>query len=157
MTPRRTPEDWIAALGMAALCLITMANVVVRYLSDESFAWTEEFSVFLLVLTTMAGTAAAATRDNHIRIEFFLERGPAGRRRALALFGAAVTVLFFLALAALTGRMAWDDFRYNETSMGLGVPRWWYSAWVPALSVVIAGRALQLWNRLRREPGPDGA
>ena len=41
--------------------------------------------------------------------------------------------------------------------MGLGVPRWWYSAWVPALSVVIAGRALQLWNRLRREPGPDGA
>ena len=38
-------EDWIAALGMGALCVITMANVVVRYLSDESFAWTEEFSV----------------------------------------------------------------------------------------------------------------
>jgi TRAP-type C4-dicarboxylate transport system permease small subunit len=145
--PERTPEDWIAVLGMAALCLITMANVVVRYLSDESFAWTEEFSVFLLVLTTMSGTAAAALRDNHIRIEFFLASGSPARKRALTLFGAGITVVFFIALAALTGRMAWDDFRYSEISMGLGVPRWWYSAWVPALSLVIAFRTLQYFRQ----------
>ena len=143
MSQRRTPEDWIAALGMAGLCVITMANVVVRYLSDQSFAWTEEFSVFLLILTTMAGTAAAALRDNHIRIEFFLERGSAAHRCRLALFGAAITVLFFLALALLTGRMAWDDFRYAEISMGLGVPRWWYTAWVPAFALVISLRVFQ--------------
>ena len=130
---------------MAALCVITMVNVVVRYLSDESFAWTEEFSVFLLILTTMAGTAAAALRDNHIRIEFFLERGSESRRRRLALAGAIVTMVFFLALAALTGRMAWDDFRYAEISMGLGVPRWWYSAWVPAFSLVISFRSMQVF------------
>jgi TRAP-type C4-dicarboxylate transport system permease small subunit len=147
MRPRRTPEDWIAALGMAGLCVITMANVVVRYLSDESFAWTEEFSVFLLILTTMAGTAAAALRDNHIRIEFFFASGSASRRRALALFGALVTTVFFLVLAALTGRMAWDDFHYAEISMGLGVPRWWYTAWVPAFSLVISLRVIQALNR----------
>ena len=125
---------------MAGLCVITMANVVVRYMTDESFAWTEELSVFLLVLTTMSGAAAAALRDNHIRIEFLLERGSAGRKRALLVFGACLTVLFFLALAVLTGRMAWDDFRYNEISMGLGVPRWWYTIWVPAFCLVIAFR-----------------
>jgi TRAP-type C4-dicarboxylate transport system permease small subunit len=147
---RRTPEDWIAALGMAALCVITMANVVVRYLSDESFAWTEEFSVFLLVLTTMAGTAAAAMRDNHIRIEFFLASGSTSRQRILTLFGALVTTVFFLVLAVLTGRMAWDDFHYAEISMGLGVPRWWYTAWVPALSLVIVLRVIQaLIGRLK--------
>ena len=143
MSPRRTPEDWIAALGMAALCLITMANVVVRYLSDESIAWTEELSVFLLVLTTMAGTAAAALRDNHIRIEFFLASGSSFRQRLLAVFSELVTAVFFLVLAALTGRMAWDDFHYAEISMGLGVPRWWYTAWVPALSLVISLRVVQ--------------
>jgi TRAP-type C4-dicarboxylate transport system permease small subunit len=132
---------------MAALCVITMANVVVRYLSDESFAWTEELSVFLLVLTTMAGTAAAALRDNHIRIEFFLERGSAAHRRRLVLFGAAITAVFFLALAVLTGRMAWDDFRYSEISMGLGVPRWWYTAWVPVFSLVIAFRVVEFFHK----------
>jgi TRAP-type C4-dicarboxylate transport system permease small subunit len=40
--------------------------------------------------------------------------------------------------------MAWDDFRYAEISMGLGVPRWWYTAWVPAFSLVIAFRVLQV-------------
>ena len=135
---------------MAALCVITMLNVVVRYLSDESIAWTEEFSVFLLILTTMAGTAAAALRDNHIRIEFFLERGSAAHRRRLALFGAAIAALFFLALALLSGRMAWDDYRYAEISSGLGVPRWWYTAWVPAFSLVIACRVFQTLKNLRQ-------
>ena len=147
LKPRRTPEDWIAALGMAGLCVITMANVLVRYLSDQSFAWTEELSVFLLVLTTMAGTAAAALRDNHIRIEYFLASGSTSRRRSLSLFGALVTTAFFLVLAVLTGRMAWDDFRYAELSMGLGVPRWWYTAWVPALSLVISVRVIQALGR----------
>jgi TRAP-type C4-dicarboxylate transport system permease small subunit len=132
---------------MAGLCVITMANVVVRYLSDESFAWTEELSVFLLILTTMSGAAAAAVRDNHIRIEFFLERGSAARRRKLVLFGAGISVLFFLVLALLTGRMAWDDYKYAEISMGLGVPRWWYTAWVPAFSLVISFRIVQVLNK----------
>ena len=135
---------------MAALCVITMVNVVVRYLSDESFAWTEEFSVFLLVLTTMAGTAAVALRDNHIRIEFFLSRGSKAHRRRLALFGALVSALFFVVLAVLTGRMAWDDFKYAEISMGLGVPRWWYTAWVPALSLVISFRTFSVFFNIRK-------
>ena len=129
---------------MAGLCVITMANVVVRYLSDESFAWTEELSVFLLILTTMAGASAAALRDNHIRIEFFLQRGSPAHRRRLLMFGAAVSAVFFVVLAVLTGRMAWDDFKYAEISMGLGVPRWWYTAWVPALSIVISFRVFQV-------------
>jgi TRAP-type C4-dicarboxylate transport system permease small subunit len=151
MNGRRAPEDWIAALAMAALCVITMLNVVSRYLTDKSFAWTEELSVFLLVLTTMAGAAAAALRDNHIRIEFLLQSGSAQRKRFLTLAGAALSVLCFLLLAALTGRMVWDEIRYAEISMGLGVPRWWYTAWVPVLSLVIAWRAATVLARSWRQ------
>ena len=146
----RTTEDWIAVLAMALLCVITMGNVLVRYFSDESFAWTEEFSVFLLVVMTMAGAAAAAARDNHVRIEYFLARGSPARRRFLTVGGALMTTAFFLVLAALTGDMVWDDYRYNETSSGLGVPRWWYTIWVPILSLAIAYRAGKVYERLRK-------
>ena len=91
-------------------------------------------------------------RDNHIRIDFFLERGSPRRRRLLVVFGAALSVAFFLALAALTGRMAWDDYRYNEISMGLGVPRWWYTAWVPAFSLVIGWRVFCFLVKTRNDP-----
>ena len=148
----RTPEDWIAVLAMGLLCIITFANVLVRYFSDRSFAWTEEISVFLLVVMTLAGAAAAAARDNHVRIEYFLHGGSAARRRFLSVGGAFVTMVFFLVLGALTGDMVWDDFRYNETSSGLGVPRWWYTVWVPVLSFVIAYRAGMVYERLRKAP-----
>jgi TRAP-type C4-dicarboxylate transport system permease small subunit len=147
---KRTVEDWIAVLAMGLLCLITFANVLVRYFSDQSFAWTEEFSVFLLVVMTLAGAAAAAARDNHVRIEYFLHGGSAARRRFLSVGGALVTTLFFLFLGALTGDMVWDDFRYDETSSGLGVPRWWYTVWVPILSFLIAYRAGIVYERLRK-------
>ena len=145
----RTIEDWIAVIAMGLLCLITFGNVLVRYFSDRSFAWTEEFSVFLLVVMTLAGAAAAAARDNHVRIEYFLNGGTPARRRVLSVWGALTTTLFFLVLAALTGDMVWDDYRYNETSSGLGVPRWWYTVWVPVLSLAIAWRAGKVYERLR--------
>ena len=147
---QRTTEDWIAVLAMGLLCLITFANVLVRYFSDQSFAWTEEFSVFLLVVMTLAGAAAAAARDNHVRIEYFLQGGSPARRRFLSIAGALVTTLFFLFLGTLTGDMVWDDYRYNETSSGLGVPRWWYTVWVPILSLAIAYRAGMVYERLRK-------
>jgi TRAP-type C4-dicarboxylate transport system permease small subunit len=58
-------------LALAALVLLTLINVVVRYLTDQSFAETEEISIFLMVVLTMAGAAAAASRDRHLRIEYF--------------------------------------------------------------------------------------
>ena len=147
---QRTTEDWIAVLAMGLLCLITFANVLVRYFSDQSLAWTEEVAVFLLGVMTLAGAAAAAARDNHVRIEYFLQGGSPARRRFLSIAGALVTTLFFLFLGALTGDMVWDDYRYNETSSGLGVPRWWYTVWVPILSLAIAYRAGMVYERLRK-------
>jgi TRAP-type C4-dicarboxylate transport system permease small subunit len=38
-------------------------------------------------------------------------------------------------------RMVWDEFRFGETSPGIGLPKWWYSVWLPVLSVAIALRA----------------
>ena len=40
---------------MAALCLITLGNVVARYLTNYSFAFTEEYSIALMVVVTMLG------------------------------------------------------------------------------------------------------
>jgi TRAP-type C4-dicarboxylate transport system permease small subunit len=150
-------EEALAVGCMAVLVLLTLGNVVVRYFTDESFAPTEEVSVVLLVLMTMAGASAAAARDRHIRIEYFYENGPWARRRRLALFSAAATTLFFLVLAGLSGRVVWDEYHYEETSMALGVPRWWYTVWVPLLCLAIAARTAGLFRALRRGQGVPGA
>lgn len=157
--PRRPPwEERIAVASMALLLAITLVNVVTRYLTDESLAWTEEISVFLMVVLALSGASAVGRDDRHIRIEFFLNRktpdGGERPRRGLKLFGAAITALTFGLLAALFLRWVADQVRYAETSMGLGVPLWWYGALIPPLCLAIAGRAVMvLWRTLR---GGDG-
>jgi TRAP-type C4-dicarboxylate transport system permease small subunit len=150
--PTRVPlaiEDWLTVIIMGALALITFANVLVRYFTDSSFAWTEEFSVFLMIMLALVAGSAAVARDRHIRIEYFAENGPMARRRRLAQFGAAMVALLFLLIGALGIRVVWDDFRFEETSPGIGVPQWWYSIWLPVVSFAIALRAAGLFVRRR--------
>lgn len=161
--PRILVEEVIAVACMAVLVVLTMGNVVVRYFSDQTFAPTEEVSIALMVVMTLAGACAAAARDRHVRIEYFYETGSARRRRRLALMSAGVTLVFFALLAALSARVVWDEYRYEETSMALGVPRWWYTVWVPVLCVAISVRAWGVLQRVRRgrmlpgsaEDGPE--
>lgn len=151
--PRREPvlvEEAIAVGCMIVLVLLTLANVVVRYLTDQSFATTEEVSIALMVIMTVAGACSAAARDRHIRIEYFYETGSAGRRRRLALLSAVSTCVFFLVLAALSARVVWDEYSYGETTMALGVPRWWYTVWVPLMCIALALRAAAVAGKVRR-------
>jgi TRAP-type C4-dicarboxylate transport system permease small subunit len=153
--PRRVPfEEKVAVLCMAALVVITLLNVVTRYLTDQSFAWTEEISIVLMVVMTLAGTAAAAARDAHVRIEVLYDGGNARRRRALRLFSAAVTTLVFVLLTVLFVRLVADEVRWSETSMGLGVPRWWFTAAAPVLTAAVALRSL-LWGLRVWRQHPD--
>ncbi len=144
-------EDWLTVIVMALLALITFANVLVRYFTDQSFAWTEEISIFLMMVLAMVAGSASFARNRQIRIEFFAESGSPARQRALALFGALMACAMFLLLAVLSSRMVYDDWRYGETSPGIGVPQWWYSMWLPLLSLAIAARAFGLFLRRRRQ------
>ena len=140
-------EDWVTVFIMAALALITFANVLVRYFTSASFAWTEEVSIFLMIALSMVAGSAAVARNRHIRIEYFADSGPISRQRALAKFGAAMVALLFALIAVLSVRMVWDDIQYGETSPGIGVPQWWYSIWLPITSIAITLRAIGLMRR----------
>ena len=153
--PTRVPlaiEDWLTVIVMALLALITFGNVLVRYLTDQSFAWTEEISIFLMIVLSLVAGSASVARNVQIRIEYFADNGPPARQRALARFGAIMVFLLFALIAVLSTRMVYDDFTYGETSPGIGVPQWWYTIWLPVMSVAIAGRALGLFIRRGRRP-----
>ncbi len=139
-------ERFLMAASMGVLCLLTMANVLVRYFTDISFAFTEEISVALLVVMTLIGASHAFASNHHIAITFFVDRKPVllGLARR---FAAACSLLMFGLLAWYGVAMAWDDYNFEVTSPSLGVPQWWYTIWLPLLSIVIVLRLLAvLWR-----------
>ena len=143
-------EDWLTVIVMGLLALITFANVLVRYFTDQSFAWTEEFSVFLMIVLALVAGSASVARNRQIRIEYFADGGSAERQRLLARFGAFMVFLLFALMAVLSARVVYDHIVYGETTPGIGVPQWWYSIWLPVMSVAIALRALGLFVRRGR-------
>ncbi|HYG89773.1 MAG TPA: TRAP transporter small permease [Azospirillum sp.] len=137
-----TIERALSALAMAALCVITFANVLARYLTDYSFAFTEEYSIFLMVVMTMLGSSVAAAADRHIRITFLVDRLPPALRRAAEAVAWGAALVMFGFLIWYGARLTYDQWRFEETSPGLGNPQWIYTVWMPLLSVVVALRVL---------------
>lgn len=151
--PPRMPlvvEEALGALAMALLCGISFANVLVRYLTNVSFAFTEEFSVFLLVFMTFVGAALAFATDQHVRIELVERSLPTPGRvlcRGLALAATSFVLAMVLWHAAV---LALDQWRWEETSPGLGYPQWIYTVWLPILCLAcllrLAGHAWRWWR-----------
>jgi len=144
-------EEMAAASAMGILALITFANVVVRYATNVSFAFTEEFSVFLMVFMAFVGASSVAAKEGHLRITYLVEKLPASWTKRFKLASSGMMGIMFLILALLGAKMAYDEYRYEVTSPGLGVPTWLYTMWLPILSLAIVGRVLGVFVRLLGE------
>jgi len=143
-------EEAIGALVMGLICLISFSNVVVRYASDVSFAFTEEYSVFLLVVLTFIGASLAYATNDHLRISFFADRlGPFGKAFSNIISVSASLTMFGL-LVYYGSSLALDEYIYEETSPGLGNPAWIYTVFLPILSLVVIFRIIQVTLRNRR-------
>lgn len=143
-------EQALGAAAMALICIISLANVIVRYATDVSFAFTEEYSVFLLVFMTFVGTALGFATDSHIRIGFFVDRLPLPLQRLCEALVIVATLIMFGLIVYYGALLSLDEYRFGETSPGLGYPTWIYTMWLPILSVAIILRVLgRAWARLR--------
>jgi TRAP-type C4-dicarboxylate transport system permease small subunit len=149
-----TLERVLLAAAMGAMALITAANVVTRYLSNISLAFTEEYSVALMVVVALVGTALATACGRHIRIGFFVDKMSPGRRRGAEILGLLLLILCFGLILWYGGRMVWDEYDFEVLSPGLGHPQWLYTIWLPLLAILVIGRALGRVIRLAR--GEEG-
>jgi TRAP-type C4-dicarboxylate transport system permease small subunit len=144
-------EEVLAAATLGLVAVITFANVLTRYFSDISFAFTEEFSICLMVMMTLFGASVAVVRDRHMRITFLVNKLPPRWRRRAELFSMAAIALMFAILAVLGSQFAYDDYRFEVTSPALGLPQWLYTVWLPLLSVVVTGRAVGVMIRIAKK------
>ena len=145
-----------AALGLAGAACIALANADAQWFGLLAVPQNFYAGLGKYPLLAMVAGSAAVARDRHIRIEYFAESGSMARRKRLAQFGALMVAALFFLIAGLSVRVVWDDYRFEETSPGIGIPQWWYSIWLPICSLAIALRALGLFVRRGRKSNKDG-
>lgn len=151
--PARVPlalEKVLLAAAMAAIALITFANVATRYLTDISLAFTEEYSVALMVAVAFLGASLATACGRHIRIGYFVDSRAPRTRRLCEVFAMLLLIVCFLIVAWKGYWLAFDEWDFEALSAGLGHPQWIYTAIMPALSLLVIARAAGRVVRLLR-------
>jgi len=143
-------EEVLIAAGMAAIALITAANVVVRYLTNISFAFTEEYSVVLMVIVTILGASLAMAGGRHIRIEYFTSLLSRRGQQIAEIVAMVLVIICFGIIVVYGAYLTWDEYRFDSLTPGLGDPQWLHTGWLPLLSLFViaraAGRAVRMWR-----------
>jgi len=136
-------EEMLCALLFGVMAIVAFVNVISRYLLKYSLAFTEELVVSFFVWLTLLGAAVAFRDGSHLGFSFITDRLPKKIQRILLWFCTALGVLLFLFLIYFSIHQVKEEILLKITSMGIGVPQWWYSIGMPLWSILVIIRIFQ--------------
>ena len=136
-------EEILGSILLAIMATIAFVNVIVRYCTSFSFAWTEEITVNFFVWITLLGAARAFRTGQHLAMNIVYQTLPKNGRRACYGIGFIICLVFFGSLVYTGSLEVWDEYELEAISESLGIPVWWYTIATPALSLLIIIRMFQ--------------
>ena len=105
-------ENAVIILGLSAMFLILLAQVIMRYVFSRPLTWSEEAARFIFVYVSLIGISYAYRQKGHIRMEVVVNLFPQAVRRGLE-------VLINLGTIALFCYMIPFSFRFIGIQAGV--------------------------------------
>lgn len=137
---------------MAAIFLLMMTQVLLRYVIYAPLIWIEEAAAYLLPLLALWGAAVCLRQGSHIKVDFILEAMP---RRLKQIMRTAIHLLiFYFAVKLVQAGVVLIELGRNELATSQAFSLFW-----PRLSIVVGGVLImiQTANLIVREFLAPGA
>ncbi|MBO8163980.1 MAG: TRAP transporter small permease [Brevibacillus sp.] len=141
-------EEWLLVVLMSVICLLTMGNVLSRYVLGTSFSFTEELTTNLFAFVIFIGAALLARERGHVGFALLTDLLPAGMRRVALLLVGCLTTVFFAVLLWYGMEMVLQQYEYGQKTPAMGLPAWWMGLSVPLGSFLCL---LRFWEGYIRE------
>ncbi|HEX9395843.1 MAG TPA: TRAP transporter small permease [Burkholderiales bacterium] len=141
---------WAASIALAAMMLLTVADVVLRATVNFPVRGTLELVELLLACTFFLALPASFLRDEHIVVDIidgWAPRWVPWLRRVAGM----LAVLVMAAMAWQGWVAARDSAAFNDVTSDLALPRLWY--WIPVLAGMIGAGIAAAAMLFAREPG----
>lgn len=136
-------EEILGSILLAIMVSIAFINVIVRYCTSFSFAWTEEITINFFVWITLLGTSLAFRDGTHLAMSILFQAMPKVFRKYFYILGYLICLLFFGMLVYTGSLEVKDEFELDAISESLAIPVWWYTIATPALSLLVIVRMTQ--------------
>ena len=126
--------DWfevaVLSLGVAALAILLIANVIARSFF-QSIYFAEEVAKFLVILVSFVGVSYAARKARHIRMGAFLDLMPTGMEKIFIFAISAVNATVMLIMAYYSYVYMAQMKLMGQMTTALQVPFWTFFIIVP--------------------------
>lgn len=124
-------EEWLIAVLMSVICLLTISNVLSRYVLATSFSFTEELTTNLFAFVIFIGAALLARENGHVGFALLTDWLPVSLRKTVLILVGLLTCLFFAILLWYGLEMVLQQYEYGQQTPALGLPAWWMGLSVP--------------------------
>jgi TRAP-type C4-dicarboxylate transport system permease small subunit len=125
----------LSLAGTAAIVLgvvLTMTDIGLRSVSTLTVKGIVDIMQLCVLIGAMLAIPYGFLTDQHVAIDVFTGRMPAGTQVALRVIAAALGALFLGAVTWFSFRQAMTE--YGDRSQTIGIPMIWY--WMPFLSAM---------------------
>ena len=124
--------------------LLTIANVISRYIVHQSWSFTEEIVVALLVLMSLIGAALCAReKGGLINMTILTSRLSMKRQLQLEILTTVLLIVLGVIMVYFGAVKCIQQATTNQLTTSLQIPSWIYSAFVPAGGVLLILHALE--------------
>jgi TRAP-type C4-dicarboxylate transport system permease small subunit len=89
----------VFAWAIFAAFVITVVEVVSRYVFNSPTFWAHESTTFLIAAVFLIGGPIALARDKHIRVRMFYDSASPKRRRVFDIANSLIALVFFAGLS----------------------------------------------------------
>ncbi len=102
---RRQPLDLafpfrlVVGAGFGLIVVLTIAQVIFRFVFNSPLVWSEELARLLLVWVTFLGGAVVCWDGTHLNVDALFVKLPRPVRRYVRMFNGAVAVVFLVVLS----------------------------------------------------------
>ena len=124
-------EEWIVALLLAAMTLLTFSQVVLRYVFNSGWSWTLEFTTILFAFMIFIGISYGVRQGAHIGVDSLVKLMPPKIRRVTSIFTTLLCMLY-------SGMVLYGSIEYVHKMWIIGieledmpVPMWMARAILP--------------------------
>lgn len=91
-------EETLIAFFLGAMTMLTFANVVFRYVFNDTILWALELTVFMFAWMVLVGASYGVKKHFHIGVDVVINLAPDHLRKVYALIAAASCLAFSILL-----------------------------------------------------------
>ncbi len=124
-------EKFVACACVSVMAVLVFANVIARYVFNNSLAVSDEMSTYLFVLMSFMGTAIAARRRAHLGLSIVTDRVSPRARLVIQMIMYAVSALFCLLIVIFGVQMVISQYQMGQETATMQWPEWIYGSFVP--------------------------